>query len=183
MSAARGASCPHQPVARPLIVAVRTITKGCLIVVSIRTSLMTSGVEHNFMCLIYHLYIFLWCVCSIPLPVFVFVVGLFVFLILSFRGSWSIPEAGPLSDGGFADIFSQLVAFYSLNNVVQRPGVYILMTVRLVSFVFLAEYAFYVVVCEPHGPGPRPPRFLPVVVVSGSVLGPISVNFYIGCKV
>lgn len=68
--------------------------------------------------------------------VFVFIVGLVVFLILSFWGSRYIPEAGPLSDGGPADIFFQLVAFSSLNDVVQRPGAYILMKVQLVNFLF-----------------------------------------------
>lgn len=123
--------------ARPVTAAVRTIMKRCLLVVSACASLMTSGVEPYVISLVYHLYLFAERLFKsfTCFFVFVFIVGLVVFLKLSFWGSRCIPEAGPLSDGGSADIFFQLVAFSSLNDVVQRPGAYIWMKVRLANFL------------------------------------------------
>lgn len=66
---------------------------------------------------------------------FFLIAGLFVFLILNFQSSLHILETGPLSDMGLANIFPELVVFYSPNNAIQSPGGSVLMKSNLSTFV------------------------------------------------
>ena len=99
-----------------------------------------------------------------------FLIGLFIFLLLSFKSSLYILGNSLLSDVSFVDIFSKSMVyfFHCLDNIFCRAGFLISMK-PVLSVLYFMDCAL-VVVCKNSLPNWRSSRFSPVLSSKNFVL-------------